>query len=425
VNIFAPDALAGEQLTAGVPYRIQWSHGQPVNRATVAYSVDNGDTWTVVPGCASISQTTCVWNNPGPATEAARIRVVIEDPDDRGAWMVTYAFAIRTSAAAPLPPDWTSGDVGAVSAVGGASFTAANEQFTIKGSGADIWRTADEFHFASQTVVDDSSDGWEVTARVTSVENVSQWTKVGLMVRGSRAPGAAHASLFVTPTTAKGIAFQRRRSEGGLSVSTAGPAITAPVWLKLLVRDGVVRAYYRKLATDRWTLGSVGVPGTARVTDLTHTLEGSGADIWRTADAFRYHHLPRESISARVVSVERTDAWAKAGLMLRSNETPGSPHVMLVVTPARGIAMQSRTQQNGTSASVAIAPGAAPQWLRLTSRRSSVVGEASDDGVTWREIGRIHVPAFFDGAGSAGLAVTSHNDSTLATAVFEDVIWRP
>ena len=70
---------------------------------------------------------------------------------------------------------------------------------------------------------------------------------------GRRPP---HASLFVSP--GKGIAFQRRLTTGGISVSTAGPPLTAPVWLRLTTEvsfpNETVRAYYRKDAADPWTL---------------------------------------------------------------------------------------------------------------------------------------------------------------------------
>src|SRR5207302_1097713 len=36
-------------------------------------------------------------------------------------------------------------------------------------------------------------------------------------------------------------------------VSTQGPAITAPVWLRLVRADSVILAFYRKNTTDGWT----------------------------------------------------------------------------------------------------------------------------------------------------------------------------
>jgi hypothetical protein len=60
------------------------------------------------------------------------------------------------------------------------------------------------------------------------------------------------ASLFATP--GKGLAFQRRVSEGGASVQTAGPTVTTPVWLKLQRAGTMITAFYRKTTADEWTV---------------------------------------------------------------------------------------------------------------------------------------------------------------------------
>src|SRR5258705_13927741 len=66
--------------------------------------------------------------------------------------------------------------------------------------------------------------------------------------------GSRHASFFVTPSTEKGTAFQRRQAHGGVSVSTPGPVTTAPGWVKLIRRGDTIRAYYRIQPSDPWTL---------------------------------------------------------------------------------------------------------------------------------------------------------------------------
>ena len=71
------------------------------------------------------------------------------------------------------------------------------------------------------------------------------------MIRTNLNPGSVHASLFASP--GKGVAFQRRPAENGVSVHTAGPATTAPVWLKLQRTGTMITAYYRKATADEWT----------------------------------------------------------------------------------------------------------------------------------------------------------------------------
>ena len=74
--------------------------------------------------------------------------------------------------AAPLTPPglWQDADIGSVGLTGGVAVSGTN--FTVLGSGADIWSTADAFHFLWQT---NSGDG-TITARVTSQIAADVWS---------------------------------------------------------------------------------------------------------------------------------------------------------------------------------------------------------------------------------------------------------
>ncbi len=349
-----------------------------------------------------------------------------------------FGFEIGTSIG---PPErWGSRDIGAVGAAGSA--TVSGSIVTVTGSGADIWGTADEFHLISQTYAQGPEDDFDFTARVTGVQNVNQWTKAGLMVRTHLGAGAAHASVFVTPTRAKGVAFQRRRVEGAPSVHTSGPALTAPLWLKLIARDGNVRAYYRtetgpwifigednvKLLGDTLEVG-LAVSSHADGTRATATFdnvsirplrndfdvspvgandacgnldddgvrtafEAKGTDIWGTADESCFFDRPWTgdgTLTVRVASVENSDPWAKAGVMFRETHDPGSKHVMAIVSPQRGIAMQYRAGTGGLSANAASRAGTAPEWLRLVRSGDTFASYSSEDGATWQTLGTITV----------------------------------
>jgi hypothetical protein len=118
----------------------------------------------------------------------------------------------------PSPGGWTSDDVGAVGAAGTTAYGGGG--WTVEGSGADVWGTADEFRYVYRVV----GGNFSITTRVASIENLDRWVKAGLMSRESLSPGSRHVSLFATPRTERGIAFQRRRQTDGISVHTAGPA---------------------------------------------------------------------------------------------------------------------------------------------------------------------------------------------------------
>ena len=176
-------------------------------------------------------------------------RIVSKTMADRTATSQVFSFTTAGSAPPPppsvLPAPWSSRDVGAVGLPGSASFS--NNTFTVKASGDDIWGSADGLHYVSQPMNGD----FDIVARVASLEYVHAWTKAGVMIRQSEAAGAAQAMMLVSP--AKGLAFQRRTADGGLTTSTAGGSGTAPVWVKLERRGATVKAY-RSANGTAWTL---------------------------------------------------------------------------------------------------------------------------------------------------------------------------
>jgi phosphatidylserine/phosphatidylglycerophosphate/cardiolipin synthase-like enzyme/regulation of enolase protein 1 (concanavalin A-like superfamily) len=126
-----------------------------------------------------------------------------------------------------LPTGWVHADVGNVGVVGNATYESQSTVFTERGAGADVWGTADAFHYAYTTLTGDGS----VVARVTSVSNTAPWVKAGVMIRETLNPNSAHGFMLVSYS--KGLAFQRRTATGGISTSTAGELSAAPYWVRL------------------------------------------------------------------------------------------------------------------------------------------------------------------------------------------------
>ena len=159
---------------------------------------------------------------------------------------------------------WTSQDVGDVGAAGYSSVDEdSGPEFTVTGSGADVWGTADEFHFLSREV----TGNFDFSARMAFVDDLDKWTKAGLMMRDGLAANARHAFIIQTPRTERGVAFQRRPATGGLSLHTAGPATAPPGFLRLVREGDVVRAYHKLGPYDPWIL-----IGTQTFTSLPATL---------------------------------------------------------------------------------------------------------------------------------------------------------
>lgn len=145
----------------------------------------------------------------------------------------------------PLPAPWQNQDVGAVGQLGSA--THQSGAFTIAGGGADIWDLADGFHMVHQTWTGDV----EIIARVASLTNTDPWAKAGVMIRETLAAGSRHAFMCVTP--GNGSAFQRRIATDGVSTHTAGPAVTAPYWVRLVRIGSAVQGFISANGTT-WTL---------------------------------------------------------------------------------------------------------------------------------------------------------------------------
>ena len=132
--------------------------------------------------------------------------------------------------AAALPAGWRGQDVGSVGIPGSATFL--DGIFTLKGSGSDIWETADGCHFISQSL----SGDFVITARLASMANTDYWAKAGLMVRESYATGSRNVSLLVTPEGG-GTRQQWRSSTGGSTSDHQLSGSNAPLWLRI-VRSG-------------------------------------------------------------------------------------------------------------------------------------------------------------------------------------------
>jgi len=153
------------------------------------------------------------------------------------------------------------------------------------------------------------------------------------------------------------------------------------------------------------------------------TLGASGSDIWNTADQFRFVFRSLNgngSITARVDSVVRSNAWTKAGVMIRETLDAGSKHATVVVTPDNGVSFPYRSTPGGSSVQNNTTGLKAPYWVRITRTGNVFKAEHSANGQTWTAVGTEQTIAMATGV-YVGLCLTSHDVALYSTAEFSNV----
>lgn len=169
-------------------------------------------------------------------------------------------------------------------------------------------------------------------------------------------------------------------------------------------------------------IGSVAIAGSLSVANGVYTITASGTDIWANADGFRYSYQPLSgdgTLVARVVSAVQTDDFTLAGVMIRESLTADSSHASMLVTPNGRAKFRYRAATGGSTASYGPGVGAItlPRWVKVTRQGNTFIGSISADGSNWQQIesGTVAMGATV----YAGIAVTSHKNSVLTTAVVD------
>ena len=164
----------------------------------------------------------------------------------------------------------------------------------------------------------------------------------------------------------------------------------------------------------------------------TYTMTGSGADIWDVGpgagefhDEFHYAYKTLAgpgSIVAKVESVDDTNAWAKAGVMIRETLKGDSKHAMMIVSASSGVSFQRRPETAGASASNDDTGGLeAPYWVKIErDLAGNFSAYSSATGSSWQKLG-VAEPIQMGSNVYIGLVVTSHDAALTCQAVLSNV----
>ena len=283
----------------------------------------------------------------------------------------------------PPPPPTNRAPVVAIdSPAAGAAYTApATITVTATASDPDGTVVGVDFYAGSMLIESDPSSSYSAT-----------WSGVGAGTHTLTAVARDNAGASTTSATVTVV----------VAPSTGGGALPAP-----------------------WTGGDLGSPamaGSATHSSGTFTITAGGADIWGTSDQFRFVHQPMTGngeVIARVASLTNPNAWAKAGVMIRSQLTAGSAHAFALVSAANGTAFQRRITAGGASTNTAGPASVAPSWVRLARSGNTFSAYTSSNGTNWTLIGSQSIT--MGATVYVGLAVTSHNSAALATASLTNV----
>jgi autotransporter-associated beta strand protein len=181
-------------------------------------------------------------------------------------------------------------------------------------------------------------------------------------------------------------------------------------------------------------IGPVGLPGSASQTDGTWTVVGSGADIWGTADQFRFAAVQFTgdfSVTADLRALTAsTNEWTKAGLMVRETLDANSKFYFAADT-ARGAPNQVTGQWRATTGGEAAGsagnvgnPNNGHQVRLMVAREGDVFSSATAPlgTETWTPVpGGSTQTITMAATVYVGLAVTSHENGQTATATFDNL----
>ena len=175
-------------------------------------------------------------------------------------------------------------DVGAPPLKGSAAFDPATRQYTITGTGADIWARADQFHYLWREM----SGNFSVTATTTFLTDGNPHRKASIMLRKTIDADSPFVHLAIHGDGMPSVQFRSAKAD---TVNTLDFPIEGPgVFTLTLVRQGTTVTVFvtkagaplRELGHTTNQLGSpvlVGLAVASHSTEALHTVRFSDVSV--------------------------------------------------------------------------------------------------------------------------------------------------
>jgi hypothetical protein len=440
-----------------------------------AYTSTDGLTWTPVPGSTvplSMPGTILAGWGADSYSQTTSAQVSMDN------------LAVTNGAPVPpgvCPAFWGCDDIGGATPAG--TQNNVNGTWTVQGGGGDIWDVSDQFHFISQPSSTDGTISTRVASqqvtdpfakagammRATKDPGSPYYAALitpgeGIAVQYRATQGATTNLLTTAGTVPTFLRVARWTDTTGSAPVTYYSAWTSPdgkVWTMIpgsAVALALGPSYFEGVAvtshntsllstvkfqhtgisakaseppgvcTVKYTCLDIGGPtpaGTQTQKSSAWTITAGGGDIWDVSDQFRF--IARKlggdgSATAHLTSLTPTNPWSKAGVMLRADSSSGAAYYALFLTPSNGLDLQYRSASGAITSQVVVAGVTGPLYLRVTRTGTAFTAFTSTDGVTWTLVpgSSLSLPSLSHGL-LAGLALTSHDDTQLATATFDTV----
>ena len=202
------------------------------------------------------------------------------------------------------------------------------------------------------------------------------------------------------------------------------PGFVRPILTALLSGALAVSA----VAKPKGGIGSPKPEGTVVQKGDTWTITAGGADIYGPSDQFHFVSNSASgncTLTAKITELTEagTNDRAKAGLMIRAEESVGSPHATIVFSRRGGLEFLTRNVPGADTRSEKVPYSALPIFVRIVRTGNDFMASYSEDGKTWNNVGVPKTVAMKPSA-LAGMAVTSHVDGVPCTAVFSNFLMK-
>ena len=215
------------------------------------------------------------------------------------------------------------------------------------------------------------------------------------------------------------------------TTSLNGADLDSAFTLPLLSVNGTE---YLTSTIQNWTSQDIGNAtggsGIERSSDGLYTGEvqvvGGGTDIWGTADGFQLYYqqlVGNGTVIGRLASFptgQDVNPWAKAGLMMRNDLTPGSMNAFVSLDGTHGQRLSVRATEDGNSTRTGNTITTSPYWFKLVRVNNTFTAYSSPDLVTWTEVASpVTIP--MNNTIYVGVGVTSMNNSSPVTTGFDNL----